>query len=148
MSSIIYKHAYLFLLMAAMAVGSFAADTLPDLSSPSPLSRGARGVPVHCENYSYHEGFENAFPDVKLWAKNGECVVNYLGPSEEKAFEGKKSLKLDVTITGGSYHYFGLTMKVPCEGKLRMSAPRQALSPDRHATNISLFTRRSKMYTS
>jgi hypothetical protein len=69
-------------------------------------------------------------------------------PSGERAFEGKKSLKLDVTITSGSYHYFGLTMKVPCEGKLRMSARRQALSPDAPATNIFLFTRRSKMYTS
>ena len=26
---------------------------------------------LRCEQYSCHEGFENAFPEVKLWASNG-----------------------------------------------------------------------------
>jgi len=33
------------------------------------------------EKYSYHEGFEGTMPDVKLWASNGECKINYLGPA-------------------------------------------------------------------
>ena len=74
--------------------------------------------------FNFSEGFEDsaAIPEVHLWAQNGSCDVNFLGLSEDKACEGKKSLKLDVTITSGSYHYFGVTLKVPCEGKLRMSA--------------------------
>jgi hypothetical protein len=48
--------------------------------------------------------------------------VNFLGPTDEQAFEGKKSLKLDVTILSGSYHYWGVPVRVPCAGRLKLSA--------------------------
>jgi hypothetical protein len=76
--------------------------------------------PLH--GFSYHEGFEGQPPKIELWAKDGPAVVNFIGPSEERAFAGKRSLKLDVTIKGGDYHYWGVVVHVPCEGKLRLSA--------------------------
>jgi len=72
--------------------------------------------------FSYHESFEEGLPRVDLWAHNGESVVNFLGPTDEKAFEGKKSLKLDAVLKSGSYHYWGLPVRVPCAGRLKLSA--------------------------
>ncbi|MFQ6097409.1 MAG: hypothetical protein ACE5O2_06725 [Armatimonadota bacterium] len=72
--------------------------------------------------FSYHEGWEGEPPQVTLWARNGPSTVNFIGPSEEQAFEGKKSLKLDVTLDGGTYHYWGAQVRVPCEGRLKLSA--------------------------
>lgn len=72
--------------------------------------------------FSLRERFEDSLPPIAVWASNGECTINQLCLSDEKVFEGRKSLKLDVTITSGSYHYFGVTVKVPCEGRLRMTA--------------------------
>ena len=48
--------------------------------------------------------------------------MNFLGPTDEQAFEGKKSFKLDVVIKSGSYHYWGLPVRVPCAGRLKLSA--------------------------
>jgi len=72
--------------------------------------------------FTYREGFEGESPKVELWAKNGESVVNFLGLSEDRACEGKRSLKLDVTLNSGSYHYWGVAVRTPCAGKLRLSA--------------------------
>jgi hypothetical protein len=71
--------------------------------------------------YSYREGWEAEGPELALWAKNGESTVAFAGPSEDRAFEGKRSYKLDVTLNGGSYHYFGVPLRVPCSGKLKLS---------------------------
>ena len=79
-------------------------------------------APLSLQPYSYHEGFEGEAPQVELWAKNGDATVNFLGPSDEQAYEGKRSLKLDVTIQGGSYHYWGVKVRVPCAGKVKLSA--------------------------
>ncbi len=75
-------------------------------------------------DFTYREGFEGAVPEFTLWAKNGRSTVNFMGPTEETAFEGKRSFKLDVTLDGGSYHYWGVSLvpPVPCEGKLVLSA--------------------------
>ncbi|MBM4044049.1 MAG: hypothetical protein FJ279_02965 [Planctomycetes bacterium] len=85
---------------------------------------GASGMaadfPLH--KFSYHEGFEAEPPNVQLWAKNGHSLQNFIGPTEEKAFEGKRSLKLDVTLQSGSYHYWGVMMSVPCAGRVKLSA--------------------------
>jgi hypothetical protein len=86
------------------------------------LSLALSADAIRAKPFAYREGFEDTMPAASFWATNGENAVNYMGVTDEKACAGKKSLKLDVTITSGSYHYFGLTMKVPCEGKLRMSA--------------------------
>ncbi|NUQ63303.1 MAG: hypothetical protein HUU20_12560 [Pirellulales bacterium] len=74
------------------------------------------------QTFSYREGFEAESPQVELWATNGKSTVNFLGPSTERAFEGKRSLKLDVTLGSGDYHYWGVKLRVPCAGKLRLSA--------------------------
>ena len=79
-------------------------------------------APLPLQPYSYHEGFEGEAPQVDLWAKNGDAKVNFLGPSEELACEGKRSLKLDATLLGGSFHYWGVKVRVPCAGKLKLSA--------------------------
>lgn len=73
--------------------------------------------------YSYHETFEDQAPPVALWASRGtEPTVNFLGLTDEQAFEGKKSLKLDVTFGDSSYYYFGVPMRLPMAGKLKISA--------------------------
>jgi hypothetical protein len=81
-----------------------------------------QGQELTLRPYSYHEGWEADGPPVVEWAKNGESTVNFVGPSEEQAFEGERSLKFDVSLHGGSYHYFGVPVRVPCAGKLRLSA--------------------------
>jgi len=73
--------------------------------------------------YSYHETFEDQAPPMALWASRGSApTINFLGLSDEQAFEGKKSLKLDVTLGDSSYYYFGLPLRVPLAGKLTISA--------------------------
>lgn len=73
--------------------------------------------------YSYHESFETAAPPVALWASRGDPpTVNCLGLSEEQAFEGKKSLKLDITFGDSAYYYYGLPLRVPMAGRLTISA--------------------------
>lgn len=84
-------------------------------------ANGAAQTP-QLQPFSYHEGFEQTPPRVALWAHNGDAKVNFLGPTDEQAAEGKKSLKLDVTIQSGSYHYWGFALRVPCAGRLKLSA--------------------------
>ena len=72
--------------------------------------------------FSYQEGFEGDCPTLDLWANSGPSTVVFSGPTNEKAFEGERSLKLDVTLEGGSYHYFGAPCKVPCAGSVKLSA--------------------------
>ena len=69
----------------------------------------------------YHEDFEEKDP-VFLWAHSGEQQINFKGVTDEKAFSGEKSFKLDVTIKSGGWHYWGVQMKVPCAGDLKFSA--------------------------
>ena len=96
------------LLAASIVASVLAADGL------------AQDRPLH--KFSYHEGFEGAAPPVALWAHNGQATVNFLGPTDERASEGKRSLKLDVTLQSGSYHYWGFALRVPCAGRLKLSA--------------------------
>lgn len=81
----------------------------------------AAELPLH--PFSYTEGFEQAPPPLVLWASRGTApTVNFLGPSTDRAFAGKQSLKIDVTFGDSTYYYFGLPLRVPCAGKLTMSA--------------------------
>lgn len=84
------------------------------------VSMGIAQVPLH--DFAYHEGFEGQPPAVELWATNGKATVNFLGSNQEQAFEGKQSLKLDVTIDSGDYFYWGVRVRAPCAGKLKLSA--------------------------
>jgi len=71
--------------------------------------------------FEYSEDFEREDP-VSFWVSNGEHAVNYKGTTDEKAFSGKRSFKLDVTLKGGSYHYWSVPVRVPCAGRLKFSA--------------------------
>lgn len=73
--------------------------------------------------FSYHETFEGKAPEITLWASRGTPpTVNFLGVSTEQAFEGRQSLKLDITLGDSSYYYYGMAMRVPMAGKLDISA--------------------------
>lgn len=86
------------------------------------LSAAAWAQDVPLRPFAYHEGFEGDAPQVTLWATNGEQTVNFLGPTDEVAFEGNRSLKLDVTLDSGSYHYWGVSVRVPAMGRVKLSA--------------------------
>jgi len=77
---------------------------------------------VHLQPIRYHETFEAECPPVTLWADDGPSKEEFIGLSEEQAFEGKRSLKVDVSIEGGRYHYYGAPLKVPCAGRAKLSA--------------------------
>ena len=70
--------------------------------------------------FHYHEGFEGK-DTVAIWATNGKQEVHFKGITDEKAFSGAKSFKLDVTLTDGTYHYWGAPVKAPCAGRLKFS---------------------------
>jgi hypothetical protein len=73
--------------------------------------------------YRYVEGFETGAPAVTLWASRGTPpTVTTLAPSTEMAFEGKQSLKIDITFGDSPYYYFGLPLRVPVAGRLTLSA--------------------------
>jgi len=73
--------------------------------------------------FSYREGFEGQAPPVALWASRGAApTVNFLGPTEEQAFEGTHALKLDITFGDSPYYYYGVSVPVPLAGKLTISA--------------------------
>ena len=72
------------------------------------------------EKFRYAQDFEDKDP-VEFWTSNGEHEVNFKGITDEKAFSGKKSFKLDVTLKSGNYHYWSAPVRVPSEGKLKFS---------------------------
>jgi hypothetical protein len=73
--------------------------------------------------YSYVEGFEGQAPSIALWASRGTPpTITTLAPSTERAYEGSKSLKIDITFGDSTYYYLGLPMRVPAAGKLKISA--------------------------
>ncbi len=69
-----------------------------------------------------HQGWETEGPPMPQWAKNGESVERSNGPTEEQAFEGRRSFKLDVELKGGSYHYFALPFRLPVAAPLKLTA--------------------------
>lgn len=73
------------------------------------------------EVFTYQQDFEETDP-VSLWGSDGEYTVNFKGITEEKAFSGKKSLKLDVTFSKGSFCYFMIPVKFPAEGDVKFEA--------------------------
>ena len=70
--------------------------------------------------FEYHEDFETKDP-VQFWVANGDYEVNAKELTEEHAASGKKSLKLDVTLTKSTYCYWSVPLRVPCAGKLKFS---------------------------
>ncbi len=72
------------------------------------------------QEFSYVQDFETEDP-VQFLASDGEHEVHFKGFSEDQAFSGKKSFKLDVTIKSGHYLYWSIPVRVPCEGALSFS---------------------------
>lgn len=83
----------------------------------------AVGGELPLQPFRYTEGFEGETPPIELWASRGTPpVIAALAPSAERAFEGRRSLKIDITFGDGTYYYFGVPLRVPAAGKLTMSA--------------------------
>jgi hypothetical protein len=83
----------------------------------------ACGADLPRQPYHYAEGFENDTPALALWASRGTPpTVTVLAPSTERAFEGTRSLKLDLTFGDSTYYYFGLPLRLPVAGRLTLSA--------------------------
>ncbi len=98
------------------------AIVLAAAMSAATWTGGAAARALELKPFSHREGFEQACPKLGRWASNGPSTVVFAGPSDERAAEGKRSMKLDVRLDGGSYHYFGVRAKVPCAGSLKLTA--------------------------
>ena len=72
--------------------------------------------------FRYEEQFESGRVRIASWARNGEVTEHFVGVTDENACSGKQSLKLDVTFKNGTYHYWSVPVRVPCAGKLKISA--------------------------
>ncbi len=70
---------------------------------------------------TYHEDFEDGEDPFDFWVANGEYEVNFKGVTDERAFEGERSFKLDVTLKSGSYWYWHIPVHYPAEGELGFS---------------------------
>ncbi len=102
-----------------IAIASWAASIAAVLACLLPASADAAEPPV-----VYHEGFETGDTEWTIWAKNTDepCEVHSAGPTTEKAFAGKRSLKLDLTLHDGNYCYWsGPRVKIPSVGDLKLS---------------------------
>ena len=85
--------------------------------SAAALCQGAPALVV--KPFRYEEGFESGKVRIADWARNGDVAEHFVGVTEELAFAGKRSLKLDVTFKSGSYHYWAVPVRVPCAGRLK-----------------------------
>ncbi|MGB5832037.1 MAG: hypothetical protein WBG92_08605, partial [Thiohalocapsa sp.] len=83
----------------------------------------AQGVPASGQvlkynlvlsKYDYQEGFEVNDPFV-IWASNGPYEVHYKGFSTKRASEGDQSLKIDVTLSPGTYVYWKVPLNLPSD---------------------------------
>ncbi|HOV22248.1 MAG TPA: hypothetical protein PLW95_06165 [bacterium] len=75
---------------------------------------------LEMKKYIYTEDFEEKDP-VKFWTSNGKYTINFKGLTDEKAFSGKQSFKLDITFEEGNFFYWCIPVKVPAEGELKFS---------------------------
>lgn len=81
----------------------------------------APNVQLPTERFSYFEDFEGKDP-VLFRVGKGDYEVNFKGITEEKAFSGERSFKLDLTLSdSGGYNYWHVPVKVPCAGRLELT---------------------------
>lgn len=75
-------------------------------------------------SYYYKESFEGANP-VKSWTSNATYTLNYFGTTTEKASDGSKSFKMDITINGNGtndcYYYWQIPIQANLQGYLTLS---------------------------
>ncbi|HAH85759.1 MAG TPA: hypothetical protein DCL60_00135 [Armatimonadetes bacterium] len=82
-----------------------------------------RAAALPTEAFSYKADFETVDP-VKYWVGSKEYTINFKGLTDEKCVEGKKCLKMDVTLGGGlPYVYWNIPMpkRIPAEGTLKFT---------------------------
>lgn len=83
-------------------------------------------VSILSHDLIYAENFENKNLPVKLWAKNADVKVHYLGLSDEKTLNGKKTLKVDVTILGNGekdcFYYWIIPIRAKLYGDVNYKA--------------------------
>ena len=81
----------------------------------------AKELPL--EPFLYTEDFEGEKDPFRAKARNPKHTVNFKGLTEEKAFSGKKSFKLDVTLKNGTYFWWKIPLgEIPIQGELKFSA--------------------------
>ncbi len=74
------------------------------------------------QDVSYHLDFEDGADPVSFWVASGDYEVNAKAVTDEQAYEGQRSLKLDVTLTSGGYLYWSVPIRMVAEGELHFSA--------------------------
>ncbi|MCX7706185.1 MAG: DUF4315 family protein, partial [bacterium] len=61
--------------------------------------------------FIYHQDFENGIDPMKFVSARGKYTLNFQGITDEQAFSGKKSFKIDIILdAGGSY-----TLAIPLD---------------------------------
>ncbi|MBU0477151.1 hypothetical protein KKC91_01085 [bacterium] len=84
--------------------------------------KGVGAEELEKESFLYTQDFEKTDP-VKVWTlSKHKLTIDFKGLTEEKAYSGKNSFKLDVTFHESCYFYWYIPIKVPAEGKLNFSA--------------------------
>ncbi|HXG24718.1 MAG TPA: hypothetical protein VNJ09_09205, partial [Chthonomonadales bacterium] len=70
----------------------------------------------------FREDFEGPNPRLmKFWATNvPHITVHTAAVSEERGYRSRRSFKLDVTLTGGSYYYWWLPVRIPFWAPLKV----------------------------
>ena len=84
---------------------------------------GANELPLR--TFAYHEGFEGNTVPLKMtrWGPKVDYTINFQGITEERAYTGKKSYKLDITFHNEGGLFFELpALGIPAEGTLRLTA--------------------------
>lgn len=72
--------------------------------------------------FRYHESFEGEeTPSLAVLASNARYTTNSSGITDEQAFSGRRSYKVDLTFHQGSYCFLVFPLEVPVAGKLRFS---------------------------
>jgi len=83
------------------------------------LSLNASGSEM--KPFLYTQDFEESDPVIFSESDGKKYTANFNGITEEKAFSGKKSYKLDIILDEGGYAYWHIPISVPAEGKLKFS---------------------------
>ncbi|MEA3400900.1 MAG: hypothetical protein U9R79_06580 [Armatimonadota bacterium] len=86
------------------------------------LSASGLAQDLPLRDVAYHEGFEDGDDPFEFWVCDGEYEVNFRGVTDEQAFEGDRSFKLDATLSSGHYLYWHVPTDIPAEGDLHFSA--------------------------
>ncbi len=77
------------------------------------------------QNFNYTQSFESSNPFV-FQTSNASYTINYFGPSTDRAVDGTKSLKVDISINGSGtkecYYYWTLPVSTNLIGDMNFSA--------------------------